>query len=247
MLKRNLIALLGLVTLLATGCSTTQKYMAGGAAIGATAGGIWANEAGLLSAAEGALVGGAAGATIGALIGDQVADRGGDTSDRDALARQLADAQAENDRLRKELEDCLKNKPAVQTETKTEYLSLSILSDVLFQPGKAVLREEGKQELNRLAEQLNSTYLSQQVMIEGHTDTQPIVHSGWKDNWELGAARSLAVLRYLAARGVDEQRMAASTYSFYAPVATNDTAEGRKENRRSEIAIHTGIKRTNAK
>ena len=242
MFRNSLIALLVLAAIATTGCTTTQKYMAGGATVGAIAGGVWADDHGLLSAAEGALVGGATGATIGALIGDQV-DEKAENAERDALAKQLADAQAENDRLRKELEDCLNRKPETVTETKTEYLSLTMLSDVLFKPGKAVLREEGKAELNALAEKLNGEYVSQQIMIEGHTDNTPIRVSKWTDNWELGSARSLAVLRYLASRGVDEQRMAASTYAFYVPAATNDTVEGRAQNRRSEIAIHTGIQR----
>ena len=120
---------------------------------------------------------------------------------------------------------------------------VELLGGQQFAAHLSVLREEGKAELNALAERLNGEYASQEIMIEGHTDNTPIKYSGWKDNWELGAQRSLTVLRYLASRGVDEKRLAAATYSYYHPVATNDTAEGRAQNRRSEIAIHTGIER----
>ena len=109
-----------------------------------------------------------------------------------------------------------------------------------------MLRDQGRQELDRLVNLLNERYSDQMIMIEGHTDHSPIVQSGWKDNWELGCARSLAVLRYLGGRGVAPSRLAASTYAFYSPVATNETVEGRRQNRRSVIAVYTDIKRERA-
>jgi chemotaxis protein MotB len=76
-------------------------------------------------------------------------------------------------------------------------------------------------------------------MVEGHTDSDPIRHSGWKSNWELGAARSLTVLHYLADKaGVDPAMMSAATFSKYQPVAGNDNAQGKAQNRRAVIVIY---------
>jgi chemotaxis protein MotB len=62
--------------------------------------------------------------------------------------------------------------------------------------------------------------------------------SGWKDNWELSAARALSVLRYLVDdKGVGPERVSAIGYGEYRPVSENDSAAGRKLNRRVEIVI----------
>jgi chemotaxis protein MotB len=76
------------------------------------------------------------------------------------------------------------------------------------------------------------------VGIEGHTDNQPIKFSNWKSNWELSTARALSVLHYLVDnRGIAPERLSVMGYSEYRPVASNDTWEGRKMNRRVEVVI----------
>ena len=76
------------------------------------------------------------------------------------------------------------------------------------------------------------------IGIEGHTDNEPIEYSGWKSNWELSTARALSVLHYLADQeGIAPQRLSAVGYGEYKPVASNDTKEGRRLNRRVEIVI----------
>ena len=89
-----------------------------------------------------------------------------------------------------------------------------------------------------MAEVLNTTVRDLNVGIEGHTDNEPIKHSGWKSNWELSAARALSVLHYMADNhGVEPSRLSAIGYGEYHPVETNDTREGRQNNRRVEIVI----------
>jgi len=86
------------------------------------------------------------------------------------------------------------------------------------------------------------------VGIEGHTDNQPIQYSGWKSNWELSAARALSVLHYLAdEKGVAPVRLSAIGYGENQPVASNDTKEGRKENRRVEVVILPKMVKSGAK
>jgi chemotaxis protein MotB len=76
------------------------------------------------------------------------------------------------------------------------------------------------------------------VGIEGHTDNEPIRHSGWKSNWELSANRALSVLHYLVDnRGISPTRLSALAYGEFHPVTSNDAKQGRQLNRRVEIVI----------
>lgn len=113
-----------------------------------------------------------------------------------------------------------------------------VLDRVLFDSGKAKLRKEAYAVLDQVANVLNDEAMSQPVAIEGHTDNEPIRHSGWKDNWELSLARARSVLTYLVqARNVVPTRVSAVGYGEYRPIASNDTAEGRRTNRRVEIVV----------
>lgn len=115
----------------------------------------------------------------------------------------------------------------------------SLSTDVLFASGSDVLTDEGKAELDAAVADIKDKYPGQAINIEGHTDTDPIVHSDWKSNWELGAARGLAVLHYLEDQhGVEGNLLSATTYSYHHPVATNETPEGKQENRRADIVIY---------
>lgn len=113
-----------------------------------------------------------------------------------------------------------------------------VLDTVLFDSGKAKLRKEAYAVLDQVANVLNDQAMSQPIAIEGHTDNEPIRHSGWKDNWELSLARARSVLTHLVqARGVAPTRVSAAGYGEYRPIASNDTAEGRRANRRVEIVV----------
>lgn len=117
----------------------------------------------------------------------------------------------------------------------------SISTDVLFAPGKDILTDAGKAELDAAVAEIKDKYPGQQINIEGHTDTDPIVVSNWKSNWELGAARGLAVLHYLEDHhGVQGNLLSATTYAYHRPIAGNETAEGKAQNRRADIVIYAG-------
>ena len=77
-----------------------------------------------------------------------------------------------------------------------------------------------------------------QFMVEGHTDNKPIKTAFIKDNWDLSVLRATAVTRTLQKDyGVDPKRMIAAGRSEYNSIATNDTEEGRSDNRRTRIVI----------
>ena len=82
---------------------------------------------------------------------------------------------------------------------------------------------------------------SQNIIIQGHTDNVeigPELRKFYPTNWELSATRSTTVLRYLIeSAGIAPKRCVASAYSYYKPVASNQTEAGRKQNRRIEIIL----------
>jgi chemotaxis protein MotB len=78
------------------------------------------------------------------------------------------------------------------------------------------------------------------LIIEGHTDNEPIHTARYPTNWELSASRATKIVRYLSQRqGVDESRLTAVAYADKKPVAPNDTDAHRARNRRIEILIVT--------
>ncbi|MFA5063490.1 MAG: flagellar motor protein MotB [Candidatus Omnitrophota bacterium] len=117
-------------------------------------------------------------------------------------------------------------------------LVITFVSEVFFDSGKDKVKEDGKPALGKVAEVLNRDVPSSDVAIEGHTDNDPIKHSGWKSNWELSSARALAVLHYLVDEcKVKPQRLSANGYGEFRPVVLNDSAQNKQKNRRVEIVI----------
>ncbi|MDD4940048.1 MAG: OmpA family protein [Candidatus Omnitrophica bacterium] len=137
------------------------------------------------------------------------------------------------DALSKEIED-----KQVKLEMMEKGLVITVVGDVLFDSGKAKLREQSLPILDKVSKVLEKNVPQLNVGIEGHTDNQPIKFSGWASNWELSTARALGVLHYIVEeKGISPERVSAIGYGEYRPVATNDTQEGRQLNRRVEIVI----------
>ncbi|MBD3264992.1 MAG: OmpA family protein [Candidatus Omnitrophica bacterium] len=137
-----------------------------------------------------------------------------------------------SDRLSQEIED-----EQVRVDMAEKGLVITFVAEVLFDSGKAKLREESMPILDKVARVLKEEVPQNDIGIEGHTDNVPIKHSPWKSNWELSAHRALSVLYYLEKEGIDPERLSAVGYGKYRPVASNDTPEGRQLNRRVEIVI----------
>jgi chemotaxis protein MotB len=108
------------------------------------------------------------------------------------------------------------------------------ISDVLlFPPGEAEMSRGGLRVMKKIANILSQ--FQYQIRIEGHTDNTPIHTTKFPSNWELSADRACEVVRFLITQGVNPNLMAAVGFAEFRPVATNDTAEGRAENRRVEV------------
>jgi len=121
-------------------------------------------------------------------------------------------------------------------------LVITVVGDLLFDSGKAKIRPEAFDLLTKVSTVLRDNMAQFNVGIEGHTDNVPIKQSGWKSNWELSTARALSVLHYLAnEQGISPERLSAIGYGEYRPLASNETKDGRKQNRRVEIVILPNI------
>ncbi len=117
-------------------------------------------------------------------------------------------------------------------------LVLTFLDEIFFDSGKAVVKPDGMETLEKVAAVLKETVPDSPVAVEGHTDNEPIRYSGWKSNWELSTARALAVLHTFAdTHGLEPLRLRAVGFGEFQPVASNDAPEGRRQNRRVEVVI----------
>jgi len=153
---------------------------------------------------------------------------------------------AQVNKTKQQIEHSLKKQIASQ-EIKLEEmegkLKLTFVDKILFNSGNANINIKGKEALLQIAESLrNQTQNYNTIRVEGHTDNIPIAEGPIKkifpSNWELSAARAISVVRFLELEGgIDPVRMCISAYSYYRPVDTNDTPEGRMQNRRIEIIL----------
>ncbi len=113
---------------------------------------------------------------------------------------------------------------------------VKLASDILFASGKAALSDEGRANLTDVAGVLASIP-DRTFQVEGHTDNDPIKTERFPSNWELGAARAIAVVRTLNEGGVPITHLSAASYADNRPVKPNDSREGKASNRRIEIVV----------
>ncbi len=126
---------------------------------------------------------------------------------------------------------------SVVTNITKQGLVVRVLTDnLLFTSGSATLKATGDPLLNELAHLLNIDRKNP-ITVEGFTDNVPIHTAQFPTNWQLSASRSVNVLLYLTAHGVDRGRLNAAGYADLHPIAPNTTSTGRARNRRVDIVL----------
>lgn len=176
---------------------------------------------------------------------DRISALGNEIGDLNARLSQLQEEKetelSELEKAKLLLEEKLKQEigdKSVRLEMAEKGLAIIFLTEVLFDSGKVEIKPEAFSSLDKIAGVLGKNVEDRNIGIEGHTDNEPIKHSGWKSNWELSTSRATSVLHYLVdKKGISPKRVAAIGYGEYRPVASNDTASGKKQNRRVEIVI----------
>jgi chemotaxis protein MotB len=120
-------------------------------------------------------------------------------------------------------------------------LAISFTQAALFPSGEDEIAKDTYPSIKMVAEALQK--IPNPARMEGHTDAIPIHNSRFRSNWELSAARSIALLEVLTNFGVDRDRLSIAGYADTNPLVENDTEQGRAKNRRVDIIIlnETGV------
>lgn len=168
-------------------------------------------------------------------------------SEKGQLAEQVTQNQQTIEELQKKIAE-QKQSPAkasgfgegydVAFDAAAGTITVTLPNAILFDPGKAELKKANITELDHVLSVLKQQYSGRQLDVVGHTDTDPIAKSKWKDNWELSAQRALSVVRYVIERGIQKDKIRAVGRGESQPVAPNTTAGGKAKNRRVEIVVH---------
>ncbi len=181
------------------------------------------------------------GENVQKLLGEKgiLADDLAETREREARLRKEQEAQrARMAKYRKVIDKfrALVSSGKLKIRIVRGRMVVEMASEILFPSGKAKLLEEGEEALGELAGVLR-TIRDRDFQVAGHTDNVPI-HSGrFKSNWELASARAVTVVKFFQEAGVNPEHLSASGYAEYQPAASNETKEGKAQNRRIEIVL----------
>ena len=158
---------------------------------------------------------------------------------RAQLESQINQMKAAYDAILSDLKTQIQNKEVTISKLEQK-LSITFVDRILFPFGKATITPEGKKVLAKVGSILKNVK-RKQIRVIGHTDNRPILPQyryKFPSNWELSAARAAAVVRFFQEEvGLDPRNMEAVGRSFYEPVGSNETEEGRAQNRRVNIVI----------
>jgi chemotaxis protein MotB len=124
----------------------------------------------------------------------------------------------------------------IQISMEPRGLVVSFTQAALFPSGEDAIAPEATPSLEKVAAAM--IQIPNPVRLEGHTDSRPISTKRFRSNWDLSTARSIALLEILTTKfGVPAEHISVAGYGDTAPIASNDTEEGRARNRRVDIVI----------
>lgn len=153
--------------------------------------------------------------------------------DRETLKKRLMEEWQTIEQILKDmgLED------EVELEEIPEGVKITISNQLTFDSGSSDLRPEAEEILQEIAVIFDEEIVEMEV--QGHTDTVPISeNSHYQTNWHLGASRAVSVVQFIRTlTNLEPEKFKASSYGEYVPIASNQTAEGRRKNRRVEIYV----------
>jgi chemotaxis protein MotB len=167
----------------------------------------------------------------------QIAEMQKDLADKDSV---ITEREQVADDLRNNLDDC-KGTNAVLVEESEEVVMITVQDDLGFNASQVMVLDTMEPTLDAIGRTIND-HPNWDVYVEGFTDSKKVLEEfqeQYPSNWELGAFRSCAVVRYMTNNmGMDAERFAAVSYGPYRPLAENDTPEGRAQNRRVRFTLH---------
>ena len=119
-------------------------------------------------------------------------------------------------------------------------VAIDVADQLLFSSGSTDLSQSGRALLGRIAKEIRPA--DSVISVEGHTDSWMVEASMreiYPSNWELGAARAAKVVKRLTAEGVDPSNLRVVSFGPFHPIASNDSTEGRRKNRRIAIVVRS--------
>jgi len=129
------------------------------------------------------------------------------------------------------------NDEDVQISVEKGVVFVNLSDKLMFRPGSAYVSNDAKAVLGKVAKIMQAKP-TLEILVEGHTDTDPIATECISDNWELSARRATNIVRVLQNDfDIAPERMSAAGRGEFVPVASNDTREGRAANRRTRIVV----------
>lgn len=150
----------------------------------------------------------------------------------------------ESEELKEKIQEAVNEQrlsDSIDVEFTSQYVQLTLEGGLLFDSGKATLKEESLPVLDKIGLMLER-YSESTIEIEGHTDNVPMSGAKYSDNDELSSGRALSVFRYLIEHtNLDKAMIKHSGRGEYVPLADNSTLEGRALNRRVEIRIYNSL------
>jgi outer membrane protein OmpA-like peptidoglycan-associated protein len=167
---------------------------------------------------KGSIIGASAGAVLGGIIGKKVADK--------PVAGVVG---ARMDKKAEELEQELEN---ARVERVGEGIIVTMDSAILFTFDSSELTSDSRMSLLKLASSLKD-FEGTEILVAGHTDAT----GSDEYNQSLSERRASSAAVFLAENGIEAERLSISGYGESQPISSNDTVEGRSDNRRVEIAI----------
>lgn len=152
----------------------------------------------------------------------------------------LAAKEAEVSGIKKQVKDAFAVTGNLGLTEKNGTMVVSLETPLNYASGSARLSRDERKSIDQLAETMKNNP-NMALLIEGHTDDKKFA-SGGRDNWDLSVDRAMRVVKRLVRKGVNPSQLAVAGRGETAPAATNDTKEGRAENRRTEVKpnVNTG-------
>ncbi len=132
---------------------------------------------------------------------------------------------------------------SVKMQLMKDGLQLQLGNEVLFGTGSTTLTASGREVLDQLIDELDG--LPYQILVIGNTDNVPVgpaLASNYPNNWYLAAARAASVVTYMEQKGVPSVQLVPVSWGEVHPIASNDSVEGRAENRRIELRLRPVIR-----
>jgi outer membrane protein OmpA-like peptidoglycan-associated protein len=187
------------------------------------------------SQSKGTVTGAAAGGVVGGLIGKKA----GNTILGAILGAVIGGAAGNyiGRYMDKQAEEMKQDIAGAKIERVGEGIKITFDSGLLFDTGKATLKPASQENLTNLAKILNK-YEDTNILLEGHTDSD----GSEEYNLQLSRSRANSVANYLEGLNVNPTRFTIMGYGEQQPIASNETVEGKKQNRRVEVAIFANDK-----